>query len=161
MNRRPLVAGLLGALALNALGGVSAALSGPMAGGGWYQSLTLPTLQPPGAVFGIAWTILYTLLGVALSRLWIAAPSRERSRALGLFGVQLALNLAWSPLFFAANQILPALVLLGLILLLSILATIQAKRVDRVAPWLMLPYLVWLGFAFGLNWGIWQLNPGS
>ena len=75
--------------------------------------------------------------------------------------MQLALNLAWSPLFFAAHQILPALVLLGLIGLLSILATVQARRVDRVAPWLMLPYLVWLGFAFGLNWGIWQLNPGS
>lgn len=161
MSRRPLFAGLLGALAINALGGISAALSGPMAGGSWYQALTLPELQPPGPVFGIAWTILYTLLGVALSRLWTAPPSRERSRALGLFGLQLALNLAWSPLFFAAHQILPALVLLGLIGLLSILATVQARRVDRVAPWLMLPYLVWLGFAFGLNWGIWQLNPGS
>jgi tryptophan-rich sensory protein len=161
MSRRAILAAGLGALALNLLGAVSAALSGPMAGGGWYATLKLPALQPPGAAFGIAWTILYTLLGVALSRLWLAPPSRARSRALALFGLQLALNLAWSPLFFGARQILPALVLLGLILLLSILATVQARRVDKVAPWLMLPYLVWLGFAFGLNWGIWQLNPGA
>lgn len=161
MRRRALIAAILGALALNGLGAASAALSGPMAGGDWYRALTLPALQPPGAVFGIAWTVLYTLLGVALSRLWIADPSNFRTRALQLFLLQLALNLAWSPLFFGAHRIVPALVLLGIILLLSIAATLAAKRVDRVAPWLMLPYLVWLGFAFGLNWRIWQLNPGG
>ena len=160
-GRRPVLAAILGALALNGLGAASAALSGPMAGGDWYRGLSLPALQPPGAVFGIAWTILYALMGVALSRLWLAPPSRERRRALALFLVQLALNLAWSPLFFAAHQIVPALILLALILLLSIAATLAAKRVDGLAPWLMLPYLVWLGFAFGLNWRIWQLNPGG
>ena len=161
MNGRALLAAVAGILLVNLLGVASAGLSGPMAGGDWYAALKLPALQPPGPVFGIAWTLLYSLLGIALSRLWIARPSPERRRALTLFGVQLALNLAWSPLFFGARQILPALLLLALILAFSVLATFAARRVDRVAPWLMLPYLLWLGFAFGLNWRIWQLNPGA
>lgn len=161
MKGRTLIAAVIGAVIANALGGLSAALSGPMAGGEWYESLARPALQPPGPVFGIAWTILYTLLGIAASRLWLAPASPARSRALTLFLVQLALNLAWSPLFFAGQQLLAALVLLGAILLLSVAATVAAARVDRPSPWLMLPYLVWLSFAFGLNWRIWALNPGA
>lgn len=161
MTRRPVLMAAIFIVALNLLGGASAALSGPMAGGSWYTSLALPALQPPGAVFGIAWTALYSLLGIALSRLWMAPPSPQRRQALWLFGLQLALNLLWSPLFFGAHQIVPALALLALILLMSVLASFAARRVDRVAPWLMLPYLIWLGFAFGLNWRIWQLNPGA
>ena len=127
----------------------------------WFAALDRPAIVPPGWVFGAVWTTLYIGLGLALAMILHARGAKGRGFALLLFFVQLAANFAWSPLFFAAHQILPALVLLGLIGLLSILATVQARRVDRVAPWLMLPYLVWLGFAFGLNWGIWQLNPGS
>lgn len=155
---RGLLAGLGFALLLNLLGGLSAGLSGPMAAGAWYDQLVLPRLQPPGPVFGIAWTLLYTLLGLALARLWLAPQGAARRRAVGLFGLQLALNLAWSPLFFSAHQVLGALLLIGAILVGAVLATIAAGRVDRVAAWLMLPYLVWLGFALGLNWRIWQLN---
>jgi tryptophan-rich sensory protein len=157
-GRRRLFAAVGFALLLNLLGGLSAGLSGPMAAGEWYDQLELPRLQPPGPVFGIAWTILYSLLGVALARLWLAPASAARSRALALFGFQLVLNLAWSPLFFSAHQVLGALVLIAAILVSAVLATVAAGRVDRVAPWLMLPYLVWLGFALGLNWRIWQLN---
>ena len=161
MRWRPLLAAFAGAVLLNALGALSAAMSGPMAGGDWYDALQKPALQPPGPVFGIAWTILYSLLGVALVRLSLAPASRARTVALALFLLQLALNLAWSPLFFGARQILPALALLGAILLLAIAATFAARRVDGLAPWLMLPYLVWLSFALGLNWRIWALNPGA
>lgn len=148
-------------LLFNLLGTASAGLSGPMAAGPWYDNLRLPDLQPPGPVFGIAWSILYSLLGVAFARLWVAGPSPAKRQAIGLFLLQLAMNLGWSPLFFGAQQILPALLLLALILAVAIGATIAAGRVDRVAPWLMLPYLVWLGFALGLNWRIWLLNPGG
>jgi tryptophan-rich sensory protein len=158
---RLVLASIAGVLVVNLLGIGSAAMSGPMAGGSWYSSLTLPALQPPGPVFGIAWTILYTLLGLAAARLWVAPPSPARRRALALFALQLLLNLAWSPLFFSAQQIAPALALIVAILLAAILATLAARRVDGLAPWLMLPYLVWLGFALMLNWRILALNPGA
>lgn len=155
---RLLLAGLGFALLFNLLGGLSAGLSGPMAAGPWYDQLVLPRLQPPGPAFGIAWTLLYALLGFAFALVWNAPRGPARSRAIALFLLQLLLNLGWSPLFFGARQVLGALALIGVILVTAILATIAAGRVDRVAPWLMLPYLVWLGFATGLNWRIWQLN---
>jgi benzodiazapine receptor len=157
-GRRVLWGGVGFAVLFNLMGGLSAGLSGPMAAGPWYDQLQLPALQPPGPAFGIAWTLLYTLLGFAFARIWTAPRGPRRVRALGLFLAQLALNLAWSPLFFSAHQVLGALVLIGFILLTAIAATVAAGRVDRVAPWLMLPYLLWLGFALGLNWRIWQLN---
>lgn len=124
----------------------------------WYRQLTQPRLQPPGEVFGTVWPLLYSLMGIAFGRIWAAQPTPARRTAILLFLVQLLLNLCWSPLFFAAHQVAWALLLLVVILLVAILATIAMRRIDRVAPWLMLPYLLWLGFAFGLNWRIWQLN---
>lgn len=158
MNARFFLGALGFAVLLNLLGSASALLSGPMAGGAWYAALTLPRLQPPGPVFGIAWTLLYSLQGVALSLLWRAPRGPQRQRALGLFALQFSLNLAWSPLFFLGHQLFAAMILIGLILAAAIAATLAAGRVDRVAAWLMTPYLVWLGFAFMLNWRIWQLN---
>jgi tryptophan-rich sensory protein len=155
---RLLLAGVGFALLFNLLGGLSAGLSGPMAAGPWYDQLTLPRLQPPGPAFGIAWTLLYSLLGFAFARIWAAPHGADRSRAIALFVAQLLLNLGWSPLFFGAQQVLGALVLIAVILVTASLAAIAAGRVDRLAPWLMLPYLAWLGFATGLNWRIWQLN---
>lgn len=157
-SRRLLWTGIGFAILLNILGGLSAGLSGPMAAGPWYEQLELPRLQPPGPLFGIAWTLLYTLLGFAFARVWAAPRGPRRARAIGLFLAQLALNLAWSPLFFGAHKVLGALLLIGFILLTAIAAVIAAGRLDRLAAWLMLPYLVWLGFALGLNWRIWQLN---
>lgn len=150
------IAGILFALLFNLAGFASGQVGGP--GTDWYRQLALPALQPPGAVFGIAWSLLYTLMGFAFARVWATPLGRTRTRALRLFLLQLALNLAWSPLFFGAHQVLAGLVLLAAILLATIAATVAMARVDRLAPWLMLPYLVWLGFAFALNWRIWQLN---
>ncbi len=158
MKAKPVLAAIGFAVLFNLLGGASAGFSGPMSAGQWYQDLVLPRLQPPGAVFGIAWTLLYTLLGIAFSRLWLAPPGPGRSRALGLFALQFALNLTWSPIFFGAKAILPALVMIGAILVAATVATVAAGRVSKPAAWLMLPYLLWLGFAFMLNWRILDLN---
>jgi len=158
MKARPIFAAIGFAVLFNMLGGAFAGISGPMSAGQWYEDLLLPKLQPPGAVFGIAWTILYTLLGIAFSRLWLASGSPARRLAIGLFIVQFGLNLTWSPIFFGAKAILPALAMIGAILLAAIAATVAAGRVDKAAAWIMLPYLVWLGFAFMLNWRIWDLN---
>lgn len=143
---------------LNLLGGASAKVSGQMAGSAWFNALTLPAAQPPGIAFPIAWTALYTLMAIAAALVW-ATRVPGRWVALGLFVAQLAMNLAWAPLFFREHQILYSLVLLGVIWLAAIVTTFAFARVNRVAAWLMVPYLIWLSFAAALNYDIWQLNP--
>lgn len=124
----------------------------------WYHALTLPELQPPGIVFGIAWGILYAMIAVAAGLVW-ATRAPGRTTALLLFAVQMALNLAWAPLFFREHQILWSLVLIGAIWLASVATIFAFARINRLAAWLMLPYLVWLTFAAGLNWQLLQDNP--
>ena len=143
---------------LNLLGGASARVSGQMADSSWFDALTLPAAQPPGIAFPIAWTILYSLMGIAAALVW-ATKVRGRWIALGLFAAQLALNLAWAPLFFREHQILYSLILLVLIWIAAIVTTFAFGRVNRVAAWLMVPYLIWLSFAAALNFDIWRLNP--
>ena len=144
-----------------ALGSASALVGGDVESNAWYQTLTLPRLQPPGALFGIAWTILYSLMGAAVARLWLSPKTSARTLALWLFALQFCLNLGWNPLFFAGQQIFPALLLLLAIYAAALATTLAAGRVDRPAAWMLVPYLVWLGFAFGLNWRIWMANPGA
>ena len=142
----------------NFLGGASAKLSGQMAGSAWFDGLTLPSVQPPGIVFPIAWTTLYTLLAIAAALVWgTRVPGRWL--ALALFALQLILNYAWAPLFFREHMILESLALLVAIWVLAVATTFAFGHVNRLAAWLMLPYLVWLSFAAALNFDIWQLNP--
>jgi tryptophan-rich sensory protein len=117
--------------------------------------------MPPGWAFGVAWSLLYVLIGIAVAMIWAAAPSRARSAGLALFAVQLLLNFSWSPLFFGLHQIVPALVILVAILALSVATTAAFARVRPAAAWLMAPYLAWLCFATFLNFEIWRLNPGG
>jgi tryptophan-rich sensory protein len=117
--------------------------------------------MPPGWAFGVAWSLLYVLIGIAVAMIWAAPPSRARSAGLALFAVQLLLNFSWSPLFFGLHQVAPALVTLVAILALSVATTAVFARVRPAAAWLMAPYLAWLAFATYLNFEIWRLNPGG
>lgn len=145
--------------AIIAAGFVIGQLSNSGYGNPWFDALAKPAAMPPGWVFGVAWTILYALLGVVLAIILPATPSRGRSTALWLFLSQLALNFSWSPLFFGANQVEPALAVLVAMLLLSLAATRTIAAFSRTGAVLMLPYLAWLGFATYLNYEIWRLNP--
>ncbi|MBB4085798.1 TspO/MBR family protein [Sphingomonas carotinifaciens] len=128
---------------------------------GWYVALTKPELTPPGWVFPVAWTTLYILLGLALAVVLNARGARGRGVAVGLFAVQLALNLAWTPTFFGAHRVTLAFAIIVAMLLASIATTFAFARIRRVAAWLMLPYLVWISFAGVLTWSIGRLNPGA
>lgn len=141
------------------LGTLSGRYAGSSDANPWYDGLAKPALQPPGPVFGIVWTILYILMGLAAAAVINARGAQGRMVAIGLFVLQLALNLCWSPLFFRAHQIGGSLALLVAILLAAVATTIAFARVRRIAAWLMLPYLLWLGFAAVLNWRIMELNP--
>ncbi|TCD02214.1 tryptophan-rich sensory protein [Erythrobacteraceae bacterium CFH 75059] len=127
----------------------------------WFASLEKPAIYPPPATFGIVWTILYALMGVALALVLTARGARQRRLALGLFVVQLLLNLAWTPLFFGAYQINAALILLLALDVAVLATTIVFFRVRRSAGLLMLPYLAWVLFATVLNWQFLQLNPDA
>lgn len=140
-------------------------LSGASAGSGdnnaWYQALSKPWFNPPGWLFPVAWTVLYVLMGLALAMILHARGNRHRAVALTIFGVQLVLNLAWSPLFFAAHQVFAAFILILFMLAAAIAATFAFGRVRSVAAWLMVPYLCWISFAGILNFTIHTLNPNA
>jgi translocator protein len=123
---------------------------------GWYPSINKPSWNPPDWVFGPVWTVLYVMMGVAA---WLVWRTGDRiAPAMVLFFSQLALNVAWSFLFFGARS--PWLGLVEIIMLwLSIVFTIGAFWArSRAAGLLLLPYLAWVSFAGFLNYTIWQLN---
>jgi benzodiazapine receptor len=159
LGLRP-VDGLLVVLPLAVGGATSALTAGSIRG--WYRTIRKPGFTPPGEVFGPVWTLLYASMGVALVRLRQAndegADVGVVRAAAAAFGLQLALNSAWSILFFNAHAIDAAL--LEIVLLwLSIGATIVAlARVRTGAALVLVPYLAWVSFATVLNARIAQLN---
>lgn len=135
------------------------AQSGP--GNAWFDSLVKPPLYPPPATFGIVWSVLYVLMGIALTLVVAARGAAGRGIAIAVFLVQLGLNLAWSPLFFGAHRISGALILLGAIDLAVLATVILFWRVRRGAALLLLPYLAWVLFATLLNFQFLTANPDA
>lgn len=143
------------------LGFLSGYISGSGADDGWYAMLVKGPVTPPGWLFPIAWTILYVMIGFALAVVINARGAAWRWLAVGAFGLQLLLNLAWSPMFFGLHEVTAAFWLILLILAAAVLTTILFGQVRPLAAWLMLPYLAWLGFAAALNYDIDRLNPDA
>lgn len=117
-----------------------------------------PPLSPPGILFPIVWAVLYGLMGVGAARIHLAPKSALRTRALLVFLAQLLMNYFWSIIFFGVQAFgLAFFWLLGLwgLILWMILSF---RKVDRVAAWLQIPYLLWVSFAAYLNLGVWVLN---
>lgn len=125
---------------------------------GWYGDLTKPSFNPPPWLFGPVWTILYVLMALAAWRIWLRPASEARSTGLSWFYIQLALNAAWSPVFFGLQQ--PRLALAVIVGLLASLAfaVFRFFSIDRLAGWMLVPYLAWVGFASVLNGAIVVLN---
>jgi tryptophan-rich sensory protein len=158
LNRKRDAIGLLAFLAacllVSAIGGMVTATSVQ----GWYTTLSKPAFNPPDWVFAPVWTALYVLMAVAAWRVWRTGHSVARRRALVTFGVQLALNLSWSILFFGFQEV--GLALADILVLWSAIAfnALLFWRIERLAGWLLLPYLLWVAFAAALNFSIWLLN---
>lgn len=115
------------------------------------------SLTPPGWAFPIAWTVLYLLMGIGMA-LVEARGGPERSRALTLFGIQLALNFGWSLLFFNSGAYLSALLCLIVLWVMILAMAGSFASVSRLAAWLQIPYLLWVAFAGCLNAAVWVLN---
>ena len=127
----------------------------------WYRALAKPALTPPGWVFPVAWSTLYVAMGLALAMVLNARGAPARRAGILLFVAQFALNLSWTPLFFGAHRIGLALFVIVAMLVLAIATTFAFARVRKAAAWLLVPYLVWIGFASVLTWGIGRLNPAA
>lgn len=124
---------------------------------GWYPTLVKPSFNPPNWLFGPVWTVLYIMIAVSGARL-VLSPAEEKEPALALYGVQLALNAAWSWVFFY-GQAMGAAAIVIVAMWLAILGNIVfAWSKDRVASLLLIPYLAWVSFATALNIAIWRLN---
>ena len=126
--------------------------------GEWYAALKKPSWNPPNWIFGPVWSALYTMMAVAAWLVWRRGGFKLNRLPLALFLTQLFLNSLWSWLFFGLKN--PALAFGEIVLLwLGIGGTIVAfwPR-QRTAAWLLVPYLLWVSFASGLNFTLWQLN---
>ena len=125
----------------------------------WYASIARPELAPPNWIFGPVWTALFLLMGIALFLVWKRGQQGVWvTGALAIFGIQLALNILWSVLFFGLQSPGLALIEIG-VLWVAILATIISfSGISRIAGLLLVPYLAWVSFASYLNYAIWTLN---
>ncbi len=126
----------------------------------WYPTIIKPSFNPPNWLFGPVWSLLYAMMGVAAGLVWAKLEINKEvvKKALFFFAIQLALNALWSYLFFGLHN--PFLALIEIILLwLIIFETYsQFKKIDKIACYLLIPYLAWVGFASILNASIWWLN---
>ena len=145
--------------AIVGFGSLSGWLSNSGFENGWFAGLEKPFFMPPGWAFGVVWPILYVMLGIALALILQTPSTRQRRYALLLFFAQLALNFAWSPIFFAAQEIQLALVTIVVMAGLAALTANFFWRIRPLAGALMIPYLAWLCFAAALNSAIGRLNP--
>lgn len=152
---------IVSVIAIELLGGLSGWVSNSGYGNGWFDALQKPSFMPPGWTFGVVWPLLYALMGIAVAMILVEPPSPRRQAALTLFFIQLVLNFAWSPIFFAAHDITTAKIVIFVMAATAAAAAGQFLRLRRAAGLLMTPYLAWLIFAATLNASIEQLNPGA
>lgn len=154
-NSSKLAALAFGALSygVSAIGALVMKKRGP-ADGLWYRSLPKPSYQPPSWIFGPVWTVLYGAIAYSGYRIWRAPRSSERTRALALWSAQLALNGAWTPIFFGAHK--PRIALVDIVALdaTATAYAAAAAKIDKRAAVVVAPYLAWLAFATTLNGSI-------
>ncbi|WP_269686471.1 TspO/MBR family protein [Flavobacterium lacustre] len=126
----------------------------------WYPTLIKPSFNPPNWIFAPVWSLLYVMMGVAAGLVWDRIDTNKEGvkKAFFFFAIQLILNALWSYLFFGLHN--PMLAGLEIILLwLMIYETyVQFAKINTIAGYLFIPYLLWVSFASVLNGSIWWLN---
>ena len=125
-----------------------------------YDEVVMPPLSPPGFLFPIVWTILYTLMGIGSARVLIhgANMGQITSDAFSVYAFQLIVNFAWSIIFFEFRAFLGAFIWLCFLWILILVMLVRFAKVDKVAAIINIPYLIWVTFAGYLNFMIYILN---
>jgi len=126
--------------------------------GTWYRTLQKPVFNPPDWLFAPVWTLLYLMIALAGWRVWRSRGLAGARAGMTAYAAQLALNLAWSFLFFGGRMI--GIALAEIVLLLGAIGVnaLLFWRIDRLAGWLLAPYAAWVAFACILNFALWRLN---
>ena len=124
----------------------------------WYQGLAKPLFTPPDWAFTAVWISLFLLMGVSAWLVWRRTGLTHGAIPLACFAAQLALNLAWSILFFGFRSVGWALIEIVILWIVVLMTTVAFYRVSAPAGLLLAPYLLWLSFAIALNASIWRLN---
>lgn len=127
--------------------------------GPWYRNLTKPSWNPPDWAFPVVWTTIYILIIASVGGAWNAADPAQKSQILWLVGINLALNMMWSVLFFSIKKPLWALVEVFFLWLSIIALMLGLAQIDALYAWLLVPYVVWVSVAMMLNFSIVRLNP--
>ena len=125
----------------------------------WYVHLNKPFFSPPNYLFAPVWTTLYILMGISLYLIWKNGTKTKKIReAIYLFGVQLVLNAIWSPIFFGAKNIFLALAVIILMWIYIVKTIVSFSKINKLASYLLYPYIAWVSFATILNFSVWILN---
>ncbi len=125
----------------------------------WFAGLEKPAIYPPPMIFGIVWSVLFVLIGIALALLASAWGAPGRGAALGVFAVHFLVTQSWTAVFFGMQEMLAGLMVLGFGIASLLIALALVLRVRRAAGLLLLPYLAWLCFAAALNYQFIVVNP--
>jgi len=123
----------------------------------WYALLNKPFFSPPNWLFAPVWTILYVLMGIFFFILW-ESPKKQAKPLRQFFLLHLFLNALWSIVFFGLKSLFGAFLLILLLLSMIVYLVIKSKEINRRAPYLLVPYLLWVSFATLLNAAVWLLN---
>ncbi len=126
----------------------------------WYPTLVKPSFNPPNWIFAPVWSMLYMMMGVAAGLVWdrIDFEKEAVKKALIFFAIQLALNALWSYLFFGLQNLMLAGVEIVLLWLMIFETYTKFVKINKIAGYLFIPYLLWVSFATILNESIWWLN---
>ncbi|MGW8114443.1 TspO/MBR family protein [Caproicibacterium sp. NSD3] len=122
-----------------------------------FQNIKKPPLAPPGALFPVVWTVLYILMGIS-SYLIYTSDCEDKSRALWIYGIQLAINFFWTIIFFNLRNYLFAFIWLLLLWVSVLFMMTEFRKINKLAAQLQIPYFIWITFAAYLSAGIWLLN---
>lgn len=136
-------------------------ISGLLSMGGmelYSKTVLKPSLTPPDWLFPAVWTILYVLMGIGATRIWLTADSPARKMGLNLYIAQLIVNFFWSLIFFNAQAFGFAVLWLIILWTFVLLMILSFYKADKIAAFLQIPYLIWLTFALYLNIAVWLLN---
>lgn len=126
----------------------------------WYPTLIKPSFNPPNWIFAPVWTLLFILMGIAVGLVWDKLDNDRElvKKGMFFFAVQLTLNALWSYLFFGLNNLLLASIEIVLLLLIIYETYLIFKKIDKKASYLLIPYMMWVGFATVLTLSIYVLN---
>ena len=128
----------------------------------WYKTIIRPSFGPPNWIFAPVWTTLFVLMGIAFAIIWSSELGEEKKsakkKALTVFVIQLFVNILWSLAFFGLKSPIFGLIVILILWFLILLTIIKFSKINKIAAYLLIPYILWVSFATVLNFAIWRLN---